>query len=105
MEVVGKFSHRKLCLLRVHSIWCARMTLFIVYEDFMNYKSGVYRHQSGGMLGGHAVKIVGWGKDDNGEHWIVQNSWTTNWGDKGFFKIAMGQCNIDSGAVSVMPSL
>lgn len=46
-------------------------TGFIVYEDFMNYKSGVYRHSSGGMLGGHAVKIVGWGKDDSGEHWIV----------------------------------
>lgn len=46
-------------------------TGFVVYEDFMTYKSGVYKHESGGMLGGHAVKIVGWGKDDEGEHWIV----------------------------------
>lgn len=65
-------------------------TGFVVYEDFMTYKSGVYKHQSGGMLGGHAVKIIGWGKDDQGEHWIVQNSWTANWGVDGFFKIAFG---------------
>jgi len=34
---------------------------FTVYEDFVNYKSGVYRHVSGSALGGHAVKILGWG--------------------------------------------
>lgn len=33
---------------------------FDVYQDFMNYKSGVYKHVSGSLLGGHAVKIVGY---------------------------------------------
>lgn len=51
-------------------------TGFMVYRDFMSYKSGVYRKHSDELLGGHAVKIVGWGKDESGEHWIVQNSWT-----------------------------
>ena len=32
---------------------------FIVYEDFMNYQSGVYHHVSGGFKGIHAVKIIG----------------------------------------------
>lgn len=36
-------------------------TKFTVYADFMNYKSGVYRHVTGAMEGGHAVKIIGWG--------------------------------------------
>jgi cathepsin B len=36
-------------------------TGFSVYKDFMTYKSGVYKHVSGDFLGGHAVKIVGWG--------------------------------------------
>ena len=36
---------------------------FDVYEDFMNYKSGVYVHKTGGTLGGHAIKIIGWGID------------------------------------------
>lgn len=37
---------------------------FTVYEDFLSYKSGVYKHTSGSALGGHAVKIMGWGTED-----------------------------------------
>ena len=37
-------------------------TGFDVYEDFMSYTGGIYEHKTGGLLGGHAVKIVGWGK-------------------------------------------
>ena len=36
-------------------------TGFTVYEDFMNYSSGIYKRKSNVVLGGHAVKIVGWG--------------------------------------------
>ncbi len=39
---------------------------FTVYEDFMNYKSGVYKHTTGKALGGHAIKIVGWGATADG---------------------------------------
>lgn len=65
---------------------------FTVYEDFVNYKSGVYRHTTGSALGGHAVKIIGYGED----YWIVNNSWNETWGDNGTFKIAFGECGIDS---------
>lgn len=34
---------------------------FTVYEDFLNYSSGVYRHVSGKALGGHAIKLIGYG--------------------------------------------
>ena len=80
-------------------------TGFKVYEDFRNYKSGIYKHTTGEMLGGHAVKIVGWGKEGDQEYWIVQNSWSPSWGEDGFFKIAFGDCGIDSGATSAKPSL
>jgi len=33
----------------------------MVYEDFMHYKNGIYEKIHGNRLGGHAVKIVGWG--------------------------------------------
>lgn len=33
-----------------------------VYEDFLTYKSGVYTHKTGKNLGGHAIKLLGWGK-------------------------------------------
>jgi len=36
---------------------------FTVYEDFLTYTSGVYYHQTGASLGGHAIKIYGWGFD------------------------------------------
>lgn len=73
-------------------------TGFTVYEDFMNYKSGVYHHVSGKQLGGHAVKILGWGHDDASglDYWLAANSWNTVWGDEGFFKIKIGDCGVNS---------
>jgi cathepsin B len=31
---------------------------FEVYADFVNYKSGIYQHTTGGYLGGHAIKLI-----------------------------------------------
>jgi cathepsin B len=47
-------------------------TGFQVYQDFINYKSGVYQHTSGNLLGGHAVKIIGWGVDNNTPYWVIK---------------------------------
>merc|ERR1719192_2247244 len=69
---------------------------FTVYSDFPSYKSGVYKHTSGQALGGHAVKIIGWGVEEDTEYWLVANSWNDSWGDHGLFKIAFGECGIDS---------
>ena len=80
-------------------------TGFKVFEDFRNYESGIYKQTSDVLLGGHAVKIVGWGKEGDQEYWVVQNSWSAAWGEEGFFRIAFGECGIDSGATSVKPSL
>jgi len=71
-----------------------------VYQDFLTYKGGVYKHTSGKLLGGHAIKIIGWGNESGENYWIVANSWGTDWGLDGFFKIAFGQCGIDKDAVS-----
>ncbi|RUS76630.1 hypothetical protein EGW08_015606 [Elysia chlorotica] len=75
---------------------------FYVYSDFPAYKSGVYTHKHGQLLGGHAIKILGWGKEDGQDYWLVANSWNEDWGDKGLFKIAKGQneCNIESQIVA-----
>ena len=70
---------------------------FTVYEDFMNYKTGVYKHVSGGQLGGHAVKNIGWGVSNGEKYWIIANSWNTTWGQDGFFWILRGtdECAIE----------
>ena len=72
---------------------------FTVYEDFMTYKNGVYHHVTGKELGGHAVEIVGYGIDPitKEEYWKVKNSWNTDWGESGFFRIRRGtnECGIE----------
>jgi C1A family cysteine protease len=70
-----------------------------VYQDFYNYKSGVYKYTTGSYLGGHAVVICGY--NDSGKYWIVKNSWGTGWGEKGYFRIAYGDCSIPWMAISV----
>jgi cathepsin B len=71
-------------------------TGFMVYEDFMHYKSGVYKHTTGKKLGGHAVRVVGWGKENSVNYWIVANTWGPAWGETGFFRIAFGECLFDA---------
>jgi hypothetical protein len=66
----------------------------IVYQDFFSYRSGVYRHVTGGVAGGHCVSLIGY--DDAQGCWIGKNSWGAGWGDGGFFKIAYGECLIES---------
>ncbi len=65
-----------------------------VYEDFLSYGRGIYRHVTGSLVGYHAVCVIGY--DDTEKCWIVKNSWGREWGEAGFFKIAYGQCGIDS---------
>jgi len=68
---------------------------FTVYEDFLTYKSGVYQHMSGAALGGHAIKVIGWGEEDGLNYWLCVNSWNETWGDQGLFKIKIGDCGMN----------
>lgn len=52
-------------------------TAFTVYEDFLSYRSGVYQHKTGNALGGHAVKMIGYGVENGTPYWLVVNSWNT----------------------------
>jgi cathepsin B len=77
-----------------------------MYEDFMNYESGIYRYAAGQEVGGHAMKLIGWGYDDQlGLYWELQNQWTTDWGEEGFVKILHGEIGIDSISISCGPDL
>lgn len=80
---------------------------FDVYDDFMSYSGGIYRRTSNSLLGGHAVKVVGWGKDanDGTEYWIVANSWNVGWGERGFFRIAFGECGFEDDLWSGIPAV
>lgn len=81
---------------------------FIVYTDFVPFfaknPTGVYRRdKSSSARGGHAVKLVGWGVDENDTpFWLIANSWGSSFGDKGYFRIVRGEddSNIESRAVT-----
>ena len=65
---------------------------FTVYQDFYAYKSGVYYNVSGSAVGGHAVRLIGYGTDaiTNVDYWIIANSWGSYWGEKGYIRIRRG---------------
>ncbi len=70
-----------------------------VYTDFFSYSSGIYRHSGGIYEGGHAITLVGY--DDSGGYWIAKNSWDTDWGEGGWFRVAYGDVIHDSAYVPV----
>jgi len=75
---------------------------FTVYEDFETYTSGIYQHKTGKSLGGHAVKLIGWGEENGTPYWTIMNSWNEAWGEKGTFRILRGsnECGIESDAIA-----
>eukprot|EP01018_Ginkgo_biloba_P005412 Gb_05701 [translate_table: standard] len=74
--------------------------------DFAHYETGVYKHILGNYIGGHAVKLIGWGTTDGVDYWLLANSWNTAWGEGGYFKIVRGanECGIEAEPVAGMPS-
>jgi cathepsin B len=80
---------------------------FDVYADFVTYKSGVYQYETGDYLGGHCIKMIGWGTENGTPYWLCNNSWTVSWGDNGQFKILRGsdECGIEDDVVGGVPAL
>ena len=63
-----------------------------------NEASGGLSSYSGGVYTGcrkpdspdHALTVVGWGREDNLDYWLIKNSWAKTFGDKGYLKLARG---------------
>lgn len=82
-----------------------QVTVMKLYEDFLHYSEGVYKHVIGEYCGLHCVTVVGydddevWGPADefNGGKgcWICKNSYGKGWGEDGWFKIAYGAPGIE----------
>ena len=76
---------------------------FKVTVGFIFYKDGIYSSTGCGYQAedvNHSVLAIGYGIDKGLKFWNVKNSWGTNWGDNGFFKIVrnvnmcgIAQCN------------
>jgi hypothetical protein len=79
----------------------------LVWEDMYNYEEGIYSQVVGDMVGGHAIRAVGWGHDpeDGSLYWICQNQWSIYWGELGYINIKAGSFYIDTWALSCQPDL
>lgn len=64
---------------------CIALDASSVYFQF--YKSGVIDIEIENQKLNHAVILIGYGTDENGLYWVIQNSWGSQWGDNGFCKI------------------
>ncbi|RCN47362.1 papain family cysteine protease [Ancylostoma caninum] len=75
---------------------------FFVHFDFYFYRKGVYVTAGGLAVGAHAVKIIGWGREKNLDYWLVANSWNSDWGENGYFRILRGSnhCGIEERIVA-----
>lgn len=78
---------------------------FTVYSDFPSYRSGIYRHLTGKEVSRHAVKIIGWGSEGGVPYWLVANSFDTDWGEGGFFRMLRGsnECGIEDDVTAGVP--
>jgi len=87
-------------------------------EDFMFYSGGIFNStraedKKGHMFHvdydqewtrvDHAVVAVGYGVENGTKYWRIMNSWGEDWGEDGYFRMAMGhdESGIESGAEAV----
>jgi len=65
------------------------------HYSFQLYESGIYfEPQCNPLVMEHAVLAVGYGSDGHGkDYWIVKNSWSADWGNKGYINMARNKNN------------
>jgi len=62
---------------------------------FQFYSHGIYHDKEcDGNNVNHAVLVVGYGENEEGEYWIVKNSWSHHWGNNGYIKMARNAENM-----------
>jgi len=62
------------------------------------FRDGIYDDPACPKGTSHSVLIVGYGTENGTDYWLCKNSWSTEWGNIGYFKIRRGvnRCGITS---------
>lgn len=63
------------------------------HRDFHLYKHGIFNPIECEGKVDHAVVAVGYGTEANKEYWLLKNSWSDKWGDKGYMKMSISNIN------------
>jgi cathepsin L len=58
-------------------------------SNWHSYESGIFNgcNQENPDIN-HGVVLVGYGEEDGKKYWIVRNSWSPNFGEKGYIRVA-----------------
>ncbi len=82
---------------------------FQIYDNFMEGYDGTTIYMGpddkSNPQGGHAIQIMGWGKENGVDFWWICNSWGTDWGLSGYFRMKMGieKCQLEQNVVGFIP--
>ncbi|XP_070509254.1 crustapain-like [Chironomus tepperi] len=70
-------------------------------EAFMSVYTGRYKNETCPKNDpNHAMVMCGFGSDKFGDYWLIRNSWSANWGENGFIKMAANNtCGVASFAM------
>lgn len=83
-------------------------------DNLQYYNSGVYgvpgtdqgRKDCKSTQPNHDTVIVGYGSQNGIDFWIIQNSWSADWGEQGFFRIARNKDGVTGpGACGVLTDI
>jgi len=69
----------------MNSVAITPVSVCVDAANWQNYKSGVFSNCGTSL--DHCVLAVGYVQNS---YWIVQNSWTTSWGEKGLINLKWG---------------
>ena len=69
----------------------AKSPLLIIVEtgdNFQEYGGGVDTPKNCGKHGKHSALLVGHGREDGQEYWLIKNSYGLDWGQWGYYKLS-----------------
>lgn len=80
----------------------APLSICVDASTWQFYVGGIVKKLCGRALD-HCVQLTGYDKTGATPYWIVRNSWNTDWGNKGYIYVEMGEneCGIAKEATSV----
>jgi len=64
------------------------------HDSFMFYHGGIfYEPTCHSLILNHGVLVVGYGTSEQGDYWLVKNSWGKTYGEEGYIKMARNKNN------------